>query len=470
MAASHIALRARSYGSFPVSADEHDVIWLQHSQERIAGRRSLESRKSVAMAFPSFLDAFPVLRDASHHLRMLVMGAVVMREYGCDEIISDEKSPSLVYVLAGEGQLEGGERLQRGKGCGEDLLWGGECPTLFAKSRFCTVLVLAQADLHALKETASEHFAEFERELEVHRNWHKGEAEGGMSAAEVQEMVKHLVDAARHQDSATIRRLARDRKMLSASDPGLIEGGALHVAAMQQNHSCLETLLELDASPDARSGSGLTPIHNAALVGDQSAVKKLMEAKGNANKSNKMMRTPLHVAAQEGHLDVTQTLLKAGVNVDVQDSRLSTPVHLAARHGHAAVVKALLLAGCNLNKKDHHGRNVWNEARQWKDGDADTLSALESQERAAVYDMVHLVFTREKLLTDWGHPCKERDRCVCVCACVCVCVCVWSACVSVCLCLCLCLFIILSLLYFSALKLLRTVLFACACDAGRTSK
>ena len=28
MAASHIALRARSYGSLPVSADEHDKIWL----------------------------------------------------------------------------------------------------------------------------------------------------------------------------------------------------------------------------------------------------------------------------------------------------------------------------------------------------------------------------------------------------------------------------------------------------------
>ena len=46
---------------------------------------------------------------------------------------------------------------------------------------------------------------------------------------------------------------------------------------------------------------------------------------------------------------------------------------------------------------------------QWKDGDADGLGR---QERGAIYDMVHLVFTREKLLTDWGHPCPERDRCV----------------------------------------------------------
>lgn len=130
MAASHIALRARSYGSFPVSADAHDVIWLQHSQARIAGRRLLDSSKSVALAFPAFLQAFPVLRDASHHLRMLVMGAVVMRQYASDEIISDEESPSLVYMLAGKGQMEGGEHLEQGKGFGEEMLWGGTCPTL----------------------------------------------------------------------------------------------------------------------------------------------------------------------------------------------------------------------------------------------------------------------------------------------------------------------------------------------------
>jgi len=40
--------------------------------------------------------------------------------------------------------------------------------------------------------------------------------------------------------------------------------------------------------------------------------------------------------------------------------------------------------------------------------------------------MVNLVFTREKLLTDWGHPCHERDRwfdtCIYLCIYVCVCV------------------------------------------------
>ena len=63
-------------------------------------------------------------------------------------------------------------------------------------------------------------------------------------------------------------------------------------------------------------------------------------------------------------MDVVKLLLRAGGNVDARDSRLSTPVHVAVRFGHFEVVKALLVAGCNLNKKDHHGRTVWNEARQ----------------------------------------------------------------------------------------------------------
>ena len=35
---------------------------------------------------------------------------------------------------------------------------------------------------------------------------------------------------------------------------------------------------------------------------------------------------------------------------------------------------------------------------------------LHFDNRAAIYDMVNLVFTRERMLTDWGHPCCERDR------------------------------------------------------------
>jgi len=204
MAASHIAMRARSYGSFPVSADEHDVAWLQHSHERIAGRRLLDDRKAIAKAWPGFLEAFPVLRDASQHLRTLFMGTVVTKQFVCGETLSDDKEPALVYVLAGEAEFQDGSarRVRQGEGAGEEFLWHAASPALKAASRTGTVFVIRKAELDALKEAVPEQYAEFEKQVQLHRAWHKGE-DGGMGVEEVQELVRCLVDAARRADSVS---------------------------------------------------------------------------------------------------------------------------------------------------------------------------------------------------------------------------------------------------------------------------
>jgi len=329
MAASHIALRARSYGSFPVSADEHDKIWLQHSSERIASRRLLMSAKSMALAFPRFLDAFPVLRDASHHLRQLIMGAVALKQFANGDTMSDSDSPALVFLLSGEARIENGCTVHPGDAFGQQLLWGAERPILITASRTCTALVMATADIMALREALADHFVEFDKLLTLQRYWHAGECgDKGFSAEEVKDVVRCLVDAARKDDSVsffvfcpflfllcqcyyddvcvwacgqfTVRKVARDRNaLLDMNDISAIEGGALHIAAVQKNQSCLDALLELDASPNARSGSGLTPVHSAALVGDEAVMQKLLDSKGSPNFSCGRLRVPLHVAAQE---------------------------------------------------------------------------------------------------------------------------------------------------------------------------
>jgi uncharacterized protein YfiM (DUF2279 family) len=403
MAASHIAVRARSYGSFPVSADAHDEIWLKHSHERISQRRALDASHRRSQLFPSFLSAFPVLRDASQHLRALVMGACSLVHFEKGGVISSDASPALVLIIAGEASLGSGAIVSQGVGVGEEILWGEPASTLEAASHTCTAVVLEFA---MLKQSLSEsrQYSAFEKRLLLHRAWHRGLAEdSNMGAQEVQEFVSSLVDAASANDAATTRKVAETRQDLLA----LAEGKALHSAAMNGAHSCIDIVLGLESSPDARNGSGQTPLHAAALVGDAIAGQKLLEAKANPNNSDMSLRTPLHIAAQEGCLDVARALLKAGATVDVQDSRLSTPAHLACAAGHPHVVKALLVAGCNMRKKDHHGRTVWNVARYWKDN----LEGGEvAGDRSAVYDMVNLVFRREKLLTDWAHPCGGRDR------------------------------------------------------------
>jgi ankyrin repeat protein len=61
----------------------------------------------------------------------------------------------------------------------------------------------------------------------------------------------------------TITKIARDRpNLLDLADLSDLEGGALHVAAMHSNDSAFNTLLDLKASPDARSSSGHTPMHS----------------------------------------------------------------------------------------------------------------------------------------------------------------------------------------------------------------
>jgi len=209
MAASHIALRARSYGSFPVSADVHDADWLQHSHERIAARRALDHRKITATAFSHFLDAFPVLRNASQHLRALIMSVITLKKYSTGEIMNDAKSPALVFMLAGEATAVGvkNKTIPTGQGFGEGNLWGETTnPTLVAKSRTCTALVLVMEDFVSLKFTIPEHFVDFDQQLQLRRAWHRGESEDGCSMAseEVQDLTRSLVRAVQSDDSVSM--------------------------------------------------------------------------------------------------------------------------------------------------------------------------------------------------------------------------------------------------------------------------
>jgi ankyrin repeat protein len=316
-------------------------------------------------------------------VRTLLMRALVTKQFTSGDIMSDANNPALVYVVSGAAMSMGSDGSQhavmKGQGFGGELLWDTSCSTLKASSRTCSALVLSQADMARLREVVKEHIADFDQRLELHRAWYYGETGGGSeSSEEVRKVVRSSVDAARCGDFDAIRTMSRHHKAhLNLSDPSALEGGAMHVAVLQKHHSCLDTLLELEASPNARSSSGHTPLHSGALVGDSKAVEKLLSANGNPNNSTCKLRTPLHIASLEGHLNTVKVLLKAAAKVDVQDARLVTPAHLAVRGGHFEIVKALLLAGCNLNKKDCHGRNVWNEARQWKDGDPDGFEQTE---------------------------------------------------------------------------------------------
>ena len=136
--------------------------------------------------------------------RQLYLGTGVTNQLGCGETLSDDKEPALVYVLAGEAEFQdgGARRVRQGEGAGEEFLWHAASPALKAASRTGTILVIRKAELNALKEAVPEQYAEFEKQVQLHRAWHKGE-DGGMGVEEVQDLVRCLVDAARRADSVS---------------------------------------------------------------------------------------------------------------------------------------------------------------------------------------------------------------------------------------------------------------------------
>ncbi|KAI0403886.1 hypothetical protein F4802DRAFT_274543 [Xylaria palmicola] len=121
---------------------------------------------------------------------------------------------------------------------------------------------------------------------------------------------------------------------------------ALHLSAESNDEAhrddMVRLLLSHNASPEATSDGGWTPLHNAAQSGHISVVALLLgtKAKVNAELSNGM--TPLHWAAFNGFEDIVRLLLsRPDANVALKDSFDRTPMLCAAEKHHANIVQLL---------------------------------------------------------------------------------------------------------------------------------
>ncbi|RWA05151.1 hypothetical protein EKO27_g9951 [Xylaria grammica] len=121
---------------------------------------------------------------------------------------------------------------------------------------------------------------------------------------------------------------------------------ALHLSAESNDEEhrddMVKLLLRYNASPEATSDGGWTPLHNAAQSGYLSVVALLLEtkAKVNAELSNGM--TPLHWAAFNGFEDIVKLLLtRPDVNTALKDGFDRTPMLCAAEKHHAGIVQLL---------------------------------------------------------------------------------------------------------------------------------
>lgn len=97
-------------------------------------------------------------------------------------------------------------------------------------------------------------------------------------------------------------------------------------------------------SPDAREGSGWTPLMFAAYAGHKAVARALLEC-GAEPEAGVAGLCPLHCAAQNGHLAVCEQLLAAGAAPSPCAPPGWTPLHYAASRGHTEVVRFLVRSG-----------------------------------------------------------------------------------------------------------------------------
>ena len=153
--------------------------------------------------------------------------------------------------------------------------------------------------------------------------------------------------------------------MMAMVSAGIASGGTPQITTMETlqkrlllaiDHGEIEEvqqLLDLQIDPNqARTLSGLTPLHLAVYHGHTEIAVKLLTYDANLNAENINGFTPLHIAAQQGHTAAVEMLITYGADKDYQNENGLTPLHIAAQNGNATTVATLITLGAALNLTD----------------------------------------------------------------------------------------------------------------------
>ena len=116
------------------------------------------------------------------------------------------------------------------------------------------------------------------------------------------------------------------------------------VAADQDQAFAITTLVNAGAHLEARTDTGLTPLHFAAWNGSLASIRNLLTAGAFLEAKTAVGQTPLHLAAHWGHSEAVETLLAAGACLKTRTLAGNTPLQLAIIRGHVKIVKTLKAA------------------------------------------------------------------------------------------------------------------------------
>jgi uncharacterized protein len=95
---------------------------------------------------------------------------------------------------------------------------------------------------------------------------------------------------------------------------------ALHIASKRADAPWMKFLLDSGANPEAKDGSGDTPLVQSIVRNCRDCVITLVAHRADVNNSNEAGETPLIKAVQLRNNLMVRTLLESGARVDLADS------------------------------------------------------------------------------------------------------------------------------------------------------
>jgi uncharacterized protein len=155
-----------------------------------------------------------------------------------------------------------------------------------------------------------------------------------------------LVDAARAQDSSSVRALlGRNADVNARSNDG---STALLWAAHWDDVATADLLIRARANANVANDFGMTPLSRACTNGSAAMVQRLLDAGANPNTRIRTGETPIMTCASSGSADAVRTLIARGADVNASEpSQNQDALMWAAAERHADVVRLLIEAGAN---------------------------------------------------------------------------------------------------------------------------
>ena len=164
------------------------------------------------------------------------------------------------------------------------------------------------------------------------------------------EGVTPLMLAALHDEPSAFQMLLQNR-----ADPSLKENDGLsllHYAAKGGNTTIINNLLLLGVYIDSRTNAGVTPMMTAAFCDKQSAFQILIQNGADPSIKDDNGSSLLYFAAHGGNPSIINKLLLLGLDIDSRGTQGATPLMMfAAAFGKQSALQVLIENGADPSLK-----------------------------------------------------------------------------------------------------------------------